>query len=226
MLRKLFIRVWIGPLPSWYDKWVEHTATLKPYGFDFLVENDYEAFRERCHAKLGIDINVTPGTRKAGDFDPAYGVLFEDELKGYDFWGHTGLDVCYGRLDRFVSDEFLSGLDIFGNDPNAICGPFSLYRNCETVNNLFRERTDWPEILEANRMYGFDEIEFSDVVVSAAEEGRINFKSGFWQSHDVQRGHNPTPQMSIKPDGTLWDRVTQQETMMFHFHRYRQWPIF
>ena len=224
-MRKLFIRTWIGPLPLWYDQWCKHVETLKPLGFDFLVENNYEAFRARCHDKLGIDINVTPGTRKAGDFDPAYGVLFEEELKSYDFWGHTGLDVCFGRLDRFVPDELLQTLDIFGNDPNAICGPFSLYRNCDPVNNLFRERADWKEILEANRMYGFDEIEFSEVVVKAAEEGRIRFKSGFWQSHDTQPGHNPTPQMSILPDGTLWDRVKQQETMMFHFHRYRQWPI-
>src|SRR5581483_4295794 len=159
LLRKLFIRVWIGPLPCWYDEWQMHVETLKPYGFDFLVENDYEAFRERCRRKLGIEIDVTPGTRKAGDFDPAYGVLFEDELKSYDFWGHTGLDVCFGRLDRFVSDSFLSDCDIFGNDPNAINGCFSLYRNCELVNNLFREREDWKQVLEANRMYGFDEIQ-------------------------------------------------------------------
>lgn len=225
MLRKLFIRVWIGPLPDWYEQWLENTATLKPYGFDFLVENDYESFRERCKAKLGVDINVTPGTRKAGDFDPALGVLFEEELKGYDFWGHTGLDVAFGRLDRFVSDEFLSGLDIFGNDPNAINGCFSLYRNCDVVNNLFREQRDWTEIFEDPGHYGFDEIHFTEVVLRAADEGRIRFGSAFWQSHDTQPGHKLVPRLSIKSDGTLLDMVTGKETMMFHFHKYRRWPI-
>ena len=225
-MRKLLIRVWIGELPSWYDQWLKHVERLKQYGFEFLVVNDYEAFRDRCREKLMIDINVTPGTRKAGDFDPTYGVLFADELQGYDFWGHCALDAVYGRLDRFVSDEFLSDCDIFGNDPNAINGCFSLYRNCDLVNNLFKERNDWAEILEDNKMYGFDEIEFNRVVQQAAAKGRIRFKSAFWMSNDTQTGHNPTPQLGLLQDGSLWDRAKQQETMMFHFHRYRQWPIF
>lgn len=210
------------------DEYRRNCEALRPYGFEWLIVNDYDFFKERCRETLGVDIapyEKIAGTRKAGDFDPAYGVIFEKELKGYDFWGHTGLDVAYGRLDRFVSDEYLSDCDIFGNDPGAICGPFSLYRNTLKINRLFRQYPNWQALLESEQMHGFDEIEFNGVVQRASDAGEIRFKSAFWQSHDVQPGHNPTPQMSLLPDGALFDRVTQQETMMFHFHRYRQWPI-
>lgn len=220
MLRKLLIRPWFGPLPEWIDQYREHVATLAKYGFDFLIINDPEDFKARCREKLGIDAAVAPGSRKAGDFCPALGLLFEDELQGYDFWGHADLDVIFGRLDRFVSDEFLSDCDIFGNDPNAICGPFSLYRNNEKTRRLFREHPDWKACFEDERMWGFDEIPFSKTVRSSG----LRFKSAFWQSHDTQPGH-AVPQLSLLADGTLIDHVTNRETMMFHFHKFRKWPL-
>lgn len=227
MLKKLFIRVWIGELPEWYPKWKEHVKHLSEYGFDFWVINDHEFVRRLCKEKLDIDINIPAGTRKAADFDPFYGIIFEDYLKDYDFWGHTNLDLVLGRLDRFVSDKFLETLDVFGNDPNAICGPFSLYRNIPVVNNLALEYDKWKELLEETTVkpaYGFDEGTFSEMVVGAHNAGRLRFKSAFWQSHDKQSGHL-LPRIKILEDGTLWDEVKNEETMMFHFNRSRQWPL-
>jgi len=228
MLKKLFIRVWFGPLPEWMPQYYNNTADLKRYGFDWLVVNDYEFFRERIQQTLGIEIapyDAIAGTRKAGDFDPAYGVIFAEELQGYDFWGHTGLDCAYGRLDRFVGDKFLADCDIFGNDPGAICGPFSLYRNSDKVNNLFRRVPDWELLLSDAEMYGFDEIHFNRIVQQASAAGEIRFKTAFHQSHDTEPEHFPVPRMRLEEDGTLLDLAKNKETMMFHFHRYRKWPI-
>ena len=228
MLRKLFIRTWFGPLPPWLEHWLRNTARLAQYGFDFLLVNDYEFFAQRCQETLGIEIapyDQIAGTRKAGDFDPAYGIIFAEEIADYDFWGHCALDMVFGMLDRFVSDEYLSDCDIFGNDPGAICGPFSLYRNCKLINGLFRRVDEWQNLLSRATMCGFDEIQFNQAVQKAAEAGEIRFKTAFWQSSDTHEGHTPTPHMTILPDGSLIDKVTGRETMMFHFHRYRQWPI-
>ena len=35
---------------------------------------------------------------KLCDFRPAFGEVFREELAGYDFWGHTDLDVVFGRI--------------------------------------------------------------------------------------------------------------------------------
>lgn len=228
MLRKLFIRTWFGPLPPWVDQWRENTKALGKYGFDFLLVNDHVDFAARCQRKLRIDIaplEAIAGTRKAGDFDPAYGELFADELEGYDFWGHCALDMVFGRLDRFVPDSLLTECDIFANDPGAICGPFTLYRNCWWVNGLFRRVENWQNLLSDATMCGFDEIQFNAAVQRAARAGEIRFETAFYQAHDCQEGHIPTPNVRLLADGTLMDNVTGKEAMMFHFHRHRKWPI-
>lgn len=235
-MKTLFIRTWFGPLPPWTDQWLQHTATLAKHGYDFWLVNDYDYFAAKCRETIGITIaplDQIAGTRKAGDFDPAYGAIFAGELKGYDFWGHTGLDCVYGRIDRFLTPEYLADCDVFGNDPSAICGPFSVYRNTPKVNDLFKGVIGWQDQLEAAQMTAFDEHDFSHHVNQCARRGEIRFKSAFWQSHDKQRGHVPVPQLRIEEDGTLRDLATGADTMMFHFNRKvnngpfggRTWPV-
>ncbi len=220
MLRKLLIRPWFGPLPEWIDRYHSQAARLGRYGFDFLIVNDHESFKVRCREKLGVDVAAVPGTRKASDFCPALGLLFEEELQSYDFWGHADLDCVFGRLDRFVSDDFLAGCDVFGNDPDAICGPFSLYRNSDQTRKLFLDHEDWRTCFEDEQLWGFDEIQFSKTVRASG----LRFRSAFWQSHDAQPGHR-VPQLQLLDDGTLMDLAANRETMMFHFHLYRKWPL-
>jgi hypothetical protein len=225
MLRKLLIRVWLGPLPDWSPRWLAHVEHLKQYGWDFLLLNDTEDFRYRCERVFGFPVDPQPGTRKPCEYDPALGELYADKIEGYDFWGHCNLDAVYGRLDKWLSDEFLSDCDIFGNDPNAICGPLSVYRNTATVNALYRRAPMWQEVFQSSNFYGFDEGVFNAEVQRARKYAGLRFKSGFYQSHDTQPGHDGVPQLGVMSDGALLDRVTGKETMMFHFHRYRQWPI-
>ena len=35
---------------------------------------------------------------KLCDFRPAFGEIFADELAGYDFWGHSDLDLIFGQI--------------------------------------------------------------------------------------------------------------------------------
>jgi hypothetical protein len=216
------IRVWLGPLPEWTDKWLEHVKVLKPYGWDFLLLNDRDDFLARCEKTFGFAVNPQPGTRKACEYDPAYGEMFADLIDGYDFWGHCNLDCVYGRLDRWLTESYLKNCDVFGNDPGAICGPFSIYRNEKRINGLYRITPNWREIFLDKEFHGFDEGAFSRIVSVVPS---VRFKSAFWQSHDKQWGHHDRPQMTLKLDGSLYDRVKHEEVMMFHFNRSRQWPI-
>ena len=49
---------------------------------------------------LGFDTALDAFSTRAlkTDLRPAYGVLFEEYLDGYDFWGHCDLDVLFGRI--------------------------------------------------------------------------------------------------------------------------------
>ena len=226
MLRKLLIRVYLGPLPAWYPQWIEHMDRLKEFGWHVLICNSRENFTARCAKTFGFPVEVLEGTRRVGDFAPAYGLLFADELKHYDFWGHVDLDCVFGRVERFVTDELLSQCDIFANDPGSICGPFTLYRNTPKVNELFH-RTQWRSVFSdpSDHVYGFDEGEFNQLMREEAAAGQIRLRSAFWQSHDGLPWHQPYPKVRLQENGALFDEAQQQELMMFHFHRYRQWPL-
>jgi hypothetical protein len=60
---------------------------------------------------------------KLCDFRPAFGEIFADELAGYDFWGHSDLDLIFGRIrDHLPAAAFEADKILFN-------GNFSLYRN-------------------------------------------------------------------------------------------------
>src|ERR1700733_7181049 len=132
-ITKLLIVPFFGSLPEWYDKYTP------PKGYDLLLDQDLEGFKQRVRSVLGFDPDIKSGTGKPWDFRPTLGLLYAHEAKGYDFWGHTDLDCVYGDVDKWVTDDFLSNLDVHSNHNTYVCGCWALYRNTEKVNNLFKE---------------------------------------------------------------------------------------
>ena len=95
---------------------------------------------------------------KICDYRPAYGLIFDKYVKGYDFWGYSDLDVLFGNLRKFVTDELLEKYDrIYTN------GYLSFYRNTDEVNNWFRTlntkpgRLNWKEVFSTEQNWEFDE---------------------------------------------------------------------
>jgi hypothetical protein len=60
---------------------------------------------------------------KLCDFRPAFGEIFAEELSGYDFWGHSDLDVIFGQIRDHLP------IAAFEADKILFNGNFSLYRN-------------------------------------------------------------------------------------------------
>lgn len=217
-LKKLFIVPYFGEAPEWIDRYRQNCKGLKKFGFDWLVYTDETGFSQLVREKLGVTVpKKYTDRRKPCEFRPALGVIFDEYIKGYDFWGHTDLDVVYGRLDKFVSDEFLADCDVFANDPGTVCGPFSLFRRSEEVNQVFRLHPNWREVFEDSEYQCFDEIGFSETL----NQQNLKIKYRFWQSHDDMTEHFP-PKVRLE-NGSLYDGA--KEIMMFHFRRTKKWPL-
>jgi hypothetical protein len=73
---------------------------------------------------------------KLCDFRPAFGDIFRDELAGFDFWGHSDLDVLFGRIRKHLPPE------AFDADKILIQGNFALYRNTDEAAGWFRHEID------------------------------------------------------------------------------------
>lgn len=94
---------------------------------------------------------------KLCDYKPAFGEIFEDDIKEYDFWGHCDMDLIFGNIRKYLTEEIFESYDRIGRWGHSI-----LYRNT-TVNNR-RYRTcienieNYITVLSSPRNYFFDEM--------------------------------------------------------------------
>lgn len=163
------ISCYYGQLPPWLDLWLLSCANNPE--FDYLIVTDqtlarhpenvqmlfmsFDELRERFSRILGFPAALTT-PYKLCDYKPLYGLAFQDELKGYDFWGHCDMDLIWGNLSDFVTDDLLDRYDRIGK-----FGHFILYRNTEQVNRLYQMpggAFPYEIVFRDASHYGFDEL--------------------------------------------------------------------
>ncbi|MBE6924268.1 MAG: hypothetical protein E7466_03390 [Ruminococcaceae bacterium] len=169
MAKACVIVVWFGKLPEYYRFW-ELSCGRNAGVADFLLVTDQphtpavpnlrvqqctmEQLRQQISEKLGIEASFEKPF-KSCDFRPAYGVIFEQELAGYEYWGHCDLDQVFGDLRILIDRPDLEQYDKIGRS-----GHLTLYRNCPEMNGLYRQAGalyDWETVFTTPANYAFDE---------------------------------------------------------------------
>ena len=77
------------------------------------------------------------------EFKPALGHIFESYLEGYSHWGYSDLDILFGDLPRWITEDELTDFDIvtygFGDqDRLYLRGQFTFHKNNNKINQLWR----------------------------------------------------------------------------------------
>lgn len=213
MIRKLLVCPWFGPLPEWFEHWERNVATLERYGYDVLVTTDLPAFKQRVADILGVDCPIAEGSGKIHDYRCTFGMLYADELRGYDFWGHTDFDCVYGKIDNFLPDGQLKMVDLFSNHPTYVSGPWSLYRNTPVVNELFKTVPNWEGYLAFPETNGWVETMFSVAAALAPISRR-------YENYQTRNAHDFS---TLHFDG---DRLLEgdHEIMVAHFRHRKIYP--
>jgi len=203
----VLIVAYIGKLPHYINLFVE-TCKFNP-SVDWIIFSDQPPpenkasnvkfiemtlrdIEELIYNQLRLRPNITRGY-KLCDFKPTYGSIFKDYLKGYDFWGHADLDMVVGDIRKFITSNVLENYDIVSADERRLCGPFTLFRNCKIINELYQEHKDYKVILASNKHYAFDENGFNEVVLQAKRRESISCLFRFFQRRS-----------SRKRDAFLW----------------------
>lgn len=133
-----------GQLPPQYHAW--RASALHNPNIDFLFFTDCDVepakniivqkitlddFRQAVQGKFDFPITLDR-PYKICDFRPAFAYIFTDLVKGYDFWGWGDLDVVYGDIRHFMTDEVLSSHKMISG-----WGHLTLYHNDEETNTYF-----------------------------------------------------------------------------------------
>lgn len=167
---------WSGNYP-WYFPYFLHSCSYNPT-LDFYIITDsqqpiynkpenviiiYKTLDEIklvANEKLGFFVSID-NPYKLNDFKPAYGFLFPEIIKGYDFWGHSDLDIIYGDIREFLNDEMLTQYDFVSLRHDYTTGCFCLYRNNEKINTFFMRSKDYKLVMSNSPHYCFDECNFA-----------------------------------------------------------------
>lgn len=111
--------------------------------------------KKLIETKLNMTI-VLETAYKVCDYRPAFGIVFEDYLKDYDFWGYGDIDLVYGDLSHFITDEICDKYDKL-----YPCGHLSFIKNKKEINEIFKKDVkgtqDYREVFSVNKPCIFDE---------------------------------------------------------------------
>ncbi|GHT60074.1 hypothetical protein AGMMS50239_08240 [Bacteroidia bacterium] len=162
------IIVYIGNLP-WYFPYFLHSCYYNP-SIDFFIFTDnkeelsnvppnvhlipYSIEQFKTDASNALDFNVTiESGYKLCDFKPAYGLIFENWIKGYDFWGYCDIDIIFGNIRNFMTDELLNEYDVISARHDYLTGCFALYRNNSFMRELFKQSKDYRKVFTEERNF-------------------------------------------------------------------------
>ncbi|MBA4318728.1 MAG: hypothetical protein C0412_10030 [Flavobacterium sp.] len=170
------ITCWYGSYP-WYFSYFIHSCSFNS-SVDFYIITDnldaipdkpdnvkiifktLEEIKTSASDKLGFKVCID-NPFKLCDFKPAYGFLFSEIIKGYNFWAQSDLDVIFGDIRGFLSEEVLASYDFISMRHDYTTGCFALYRNNEKMNTYFMKSIHYKLVFSNAKHYCFDECSFA-----------------------------------------------------------------
>jgi hypothetical protein len=123
------------------------------------------SFAEYCQLtanKLGITFHPE-NAYKLCDIKPALGLIHEEDIQNYDFWAFGDIDMVYGNLRSYFTEERLARKDLIATHARRISGHLCLLRNTDDMRHAFKKVTNWQALLMKSNHVAFDEKPFSKV---------------------------------------------------------------
>lgn len=237
---------WFGKLPPYWGGYIESCADNSD--IDFLIVTDqavgavpdnvrvismswnqiYQKFKT-LFLNLGYNRFYLGHPYKLCDYKPTYGLLFQEYLKGYEYWGYIDCDLIWGNISKF-----LHRIQYWKYDRIYRCGHLSIYRNTPEINNIFYSDTEgcipFKDIVETSYSMNFDECGINEYFV---RNNRNFYSKGdevtFYAYTDQFKWKNfRNPELGelfVKEcDGSTWvyymtseDKFDKQEVCYVHF---------
>lgn len=167
---------YFGAWPEWFPiflescrknptiTWLFHTDCnfddykISNVVFKHISKDDYIKF---VNERLGVQFKLEHNY-KLCEIRPMYGVLYEDEIRGYDFFGYGDIDVLYGDIRKFYTDKVLKN-NVISTHNWCVSGHLALIKNKPWLRNAFRLAKNWKTIVEDPLYCRFDEDVFTYV---------------------------------------------------------------
>ena len=117
---------YFGKFNNYYHLWMESAKCNKTVDFHIYTDQQVEAsgnikvhqtslseisnLTVRKLSKILEDNNFcnikvcgVKSPYKLCDYKPIYGLIFDEDLQDYDFWGHCDVDLIFGDIRKFIN---------------------------------------------------------------------------------------------------------------------------
>jgi len=162
---------YFGKWPAWFEyfllscaynssvDWLLFSDCGKPgeiFDNTRFIDFTLDDFNRLASQKLDLSIKIMH-PYKICDLRPAFGHIFSEYIKDYEFWGYGDIDLIYGNLNAHFIGELLNKHDILSNHDQFISGHLCLIRNMPETNLLYRKNGLYEDVFKDPYYTGFDE---------------------------------------------------------------------
>lgn len=156
-----------GKLPVHYNMWRASAIQNPSVDFMFFTDTKMEQADNIIVHKMqfsdfqqlvqkAFDFHITlDRPYKLCEYKQAYGYILQDFIKNYDFWGFGDLDLVYGDIRSFLTDDVLNHKFLLG------WGHLTLLRNDQDTNIYFMKQVEgyqnYKDAFTTSKITFFDE---------------------------------------------------------------------
>ena len=234
------VNTFFGPPPAWLPaffrscqgnpdvRWLIYADFDVPTPANVTIRPlTLDEFNERASAAVGTAITIERSRiRKICDFKPVYGLMFADDLREYDWWAFSDLDVVWGDIRRFVTDDLLNAHIVVSPRQRKLGGHGTFVRNTEATNRLFTIVPDVLAILTNPLCLRLDE----NILTHHLREliAKSSFKARpkiYWEQEMTITAEYQKALLASEADWRMWWRdgrtfdADGREVMYLHFHK-------
>lgn len=243
--KALLILPYFGSFGPWFPLYLhslasQHTLDLllltdgRPPGLPAnarLVEMTFDQMRDLANARLRTPV-LLHRMRNICDLRPAYGLVFEEFLRGYGYWAFGDEDVLYGDVDGMLSPNLDGTADLVSPGTNGKSGHLTVVKNDPRMNELAMRDPAFKDVLVSREHWAYDETSwrrgadissFHKIVTEAEARGEVTIRRGLPRVVNVpQRGR------WYVYDGHSLREDNGRELLYYHWGKMRfrnvRWP--
>jgi len=232
-----FVIPYFGKFPPWFPAFMlscahnpnihwlifcdaDNIPSHKPDNIFFHILS-FDDFKQTASQIIQVPLNFQ-NPHKLCDFKPLYGKIFEKHLENYSYWGHCDLDIIWGDIELFLTQNDYTTYDIISTRKQAISGHFTLYKNNSKINTLFRKVKNYKKIYLIENFQGFDEGFFSYMLYLDYIEKKTDLKIFWHRKYAVD-----WPELKYRPFGWHWQNgkildKNGTERIYLHFMKWKK----
>ncbi|MBZ9779441.1 hypothetical protein LB452_10960 [Psychroflexus sp. CAK8W] len=170
-----------------------------------------------------VKANVPLTPRKFCDLKPAYGEIFQEEIKNYNFWGFCDMDIIWGDIRKFMTPEIIDKYDIISSRKENISGHFNLFKNTAELKQLYKQIPNYQSLFEKERFMWFDEHILSNYLKTTQHDFTIKWNEILCNQ---EKGGDSHQEYELNRwfwnKGKLINTKTNEEVMYLHFINWKR----